>query len=101
MAFWPPLRQKINYLLASQSIVWYLLRAILLIINGISTDTDTDTGIGPSLIITYAELYQLVKEYPETDKVYRPLHCVINSTCHGYVISQLHHLHVANTNCNM
>ena len=43
MAYWPPLNQKINYLLASQSIVWYLLR-----ING--TDTNTDTGIGPSLL---------------------------------------------------
>ena len=28
MASWPPLSQKINYLLASQSIVWYLLREI-------------------------------------------------------------------------
>ena len=56
MASWPPLSQKINYLLASQSIVWYLLRKI--------TDIDTynyhryrhryryRTGIGPSLIIT-------------------------------------------------
>ena len=33
MASWPLLSQKINYLLASQSIVWYLLREI--------TDIDT------------------------------------------------------------
>ena len=52
MASWPPLSQKINYPLASQSIVWYLLPrlliSILLIITAISTDTDT--GIGPSLL---------------------------------------------------
>ena len=53
MASWPPLSQKINYLLASQSIVWYLLCEITdidtSIITGVSTNTDTDTGISPSL----------------------------------------------------
>ena len=63
MASWPPLSQKINYLLACQSIVWYLLREITISIlpiitgiGGIGTDTDTDTGIGPSLIMKQHKL---------------------------------------------
>ena len=61
MASWPPLSQTFNYLLASQSIVWYLLRKI--------TDTDTsnyrwyrhryhtDTGIGQPLLFMLALSY--------------------------------------------
>ena len=60
MASWPPLSQKINYLLASQSIVWYLLCEIT-DIDTSGTDTDINTGIGPSLIIVCWPVSQLLK----------------------------------------
>ena len=77
------------YYTASQSIVWYLLceitDTILPIITGISTDTNTDTGIGPPLLLSTSvlndihpsvyEIYQYVHRYIWMHK-YTPYVCV-------------------------
>ena len=61
MVSWPPLSQKINYLLASQSIVWYLLCEI----------TDIDT----SNYHRYRHRYRYWYWYRSISKYYSILGC--------------------------